>query len=104
MIPPEEDADFIVAMEAVLELYQQPLDTDVPVVNMDEQPVVLRDDVRESCPTKCGQVKRVDNEYKRNGTAQLFLFTAALSGWRRVSVREQRCPFNNHQQVSMKSW
>ena len=39
---------------------------------------------------KPGQVKRVDNEYKRNGTANVFLFTEALSGWRRVSVRKRR--------------
>ena len=37
--PPEEDAEFVVAMEEVLDLYQKPLDTDVPVVNMDEQSV-----------------------------------------------------------------
>ena len=90
MIPPSEDAAFVAAMEAVLELYQKPLDTDVPVVNMDEQPVMLRDDVRDPQPSKPGQVVRVDYEYKRNGTASLFLFTAALSGWRRVSVRERR--------------
>ena len=47
VIPPEEDAAFVEAMEEVLELYQQPLDTSVPVVNMDEQPVTLRDDIRD---------------------------------------------------------
>ncbi len=90
MIPPEEAAEFVEAMEAVLNLYQQPLDPDVPVVNMDEQSVTLRGDTRDPHPAKPGQVKRVDNEYKRNGTAQLFIFTAALAGWRRVSVRERR--------------
>lgn len=90
MIPPEEDAEFVAAMEEVLDLYQKPLDTDVPVVNMDEQPVTLRDHIRDPQPAKPGQVERVDYEYKRYGTAALFLFTEALSGWRRVSVREQR--------------
>ena len=90
MIPPEEDAEFVAAMEAVLDLYQQPLDPDVPVVNMDEQSVTLREDTRDPHPAKPGQVKRVDNEYKRNGTAQLFIFTEALAGWRRVSARERR--------------
>ena len=51
---------------------------------------MLRDNVRAPCSAKPGQVARVDNEYKRNGTVSLFLFTAALSGWRRVSVRERR--------------
>lgn len=90
MIPPEKDAEFVKSMEEVLDLYQKPLDTDIPVVNMDEQSVTLRDDVREPHPMKPGQVKRVDNEYKRIGTANVFLFTEALSGWRRVSVRARR--------------
>ena len=37
-----------------------------------------------------GQVERVDSEYKRNGVVSVFLFTEALSGWRRVSVRQRR--------------
>ncbi len=101
VIPPEEDAAFVEAMEEVLELYQQPLDTSVPVVNMDEQLVTLRDDIRDPHPAKPGQVKRVDNEYKRNGTAQLFVFTEALSGWRRVSVRERRTAVDWAQEVKV---
>ena len=68
VIPPSEDAAFVAAIETVLELYQKLLDTDVPVVNMDEQPVMLRDDVRDPQPTKPGQVMRVDYEY--NATAR----------------------------------
>ena len=90
VIPPEKDAEFVKSMEEVLDLYQKPLDKDIPVVNMDEQCVTLRADVREPHPPKPGQVKRVDNEYKRIGTANVFLFTEALSGWRRVSVRARR--------------
>ena len=90
MIPPEKDAEFVKSMEEVLDLYQKPLDKDIPVVNMDEQSVSFRDDVRDPHPMKPGQVKRIDNEYKRKGTANIFLFTEALSGWRRVSVRARR--------------
>ena len=101
VIPPTENAEFVAAMEGVLDLYQKPLDTNVPVVNMDEQPVLLRDDVRNPCPAKCGRVKRVDYEYKRNGTASLFLFTEALSGWRQVSVRERRTAVDWAQEVQL---
>lgn len=90
VIPPEEDAAFVNAMENVLDLYQKPLDTDVPVVNMDEQCVTLRDHIRDPQSAKPGQVERVDSEYRRNGTASVFLFTEALSGLRFVSVRERR--------------
>lgn len=90
VIPPSEDAAFVNAMEQVLDLYQKPLDTDVPVVNMDEQSVTLRDHLRAPQPAKPGQVERVDSEYRRNGTASVFLFTETLFGFRYVSVRERR--------------
>lgn len=77
-------------MEHVLDYYQRPLDAEFPVVNMDEQPVQLKADLRESQPMQPGQVERVDSAYKRKGVVSLFLFTEALSGWRRVSVRERR--------------
>ena len=51
LIPPEENAEFVKAMEAVLDLYKKPLDPDVPVVNMDEQSITLRADIRDPCPT-----------------------------------------------------
>ncbi len=60
MIPPEKDAEFVKSMEEVLDLYQKPLDTEIPVVNMDEQSVTLRDDVRDPHPVKPGQVKRLE--------------------------------------------
>ena len=90
MIPPGDNAAFVASMEDVLDYYQRPLDTEFPVVNMDEQPVQLKADLRESQPMQPGQVERVDSEYKRKGVVSLFLFTEALSGWRQVSVRERR--------------
>ena len=99
MIPPKENAAFVAAMEKVLALYQQPLDAEVPVVNMDEQPVVLRDDVRAPVPARPGQAERVDYTYKRNGRASLFLFTEALSGWRGVSVRERHTAVDSAEEV-----
>ena len=90
MIPPDEDAAFVAAMENILDFYQQPLDPRFPVVNMDEQSVQLLQESRVSIPGAPGRVKRVDHEYRRNGTASIFLFTEALRGWRGVSVRERR--------------
>ena len=101
VIPPSEDAAFVNAMEQVLDLYQKPLDTDVPVVNMDEQSVRLRDHIRAPQPAKSDQVERVDSEYKRNGTASIFLFTEALSGYRYVSVRERRTTEDWSQEIKV---
>ena len=90
MIPPDEDADFVAAMEAVLEVYQRPEDPKRPVVAMDERPVQLLEDIRSPVPVKPGRIARIDYEYKRIGTVSAFLFTAPFQGWRRVAVRERR--------------
>ena len=89
MIPPDEDADFVVAMEQVLEVYQRPEDPKRPVVAMDERPVVLHQHLRSPVPGKPGRIARIDYEYKRRGTASAFMFTAPFQGWRRVSIRER---------------
>ncbi len=90
MIPPDEDADFVAAMEAVLEVYQRPEDARFPVVAMDERPVQLLEDIRSPVPVKPGRIARIDYEYKRIDVVSAFLFTNALQGWRRVSVRQRR--------------
>lgn len=77
-------------MEDILELYQRPYQPEVPVICMDEQPVQLIRETRVPLPAKPGQVEAFDYEYERNGTANLFLFTEPLAGWRRVVVRERR--------------
>ena len=89
MIPPDEDADFVVAMEQVLEVYQRPEDPKRPIVAMDERPVVLHEDLRSAVPAKPGRIARIDSEYKRRGTASAFMFTAPFQGWRRVSIRDR---------------
>jgi hypothetical protein len=35
-------------------------------------------------------VERYDYEYQRNGTANVFIFTEPLDGWRKVSIREKK--------------
>ena len=78
MIPPDQDAAFVAAMEAVLEVYQRPEDARFPVVAMDERPVQLLADIRPPVPMKPGRIARTDYEYKRKGTVSAFLFTAPL--------------------------
>ena len=90
MIPPDADADFVAAMERVLDVYERPEDPKRPVVAMDERPVVLHRDLRSPIPPKPGRIARRDYEYKRVDVVSAFLFTNALQGWRRVSVRERR--------------
>ena len=77
-------------MEDVLKLYQRPRDVRFPVVNMDEQPLQLLAEKRRPLPMASGRAMRVDYEYVRQGTASAFMFTEALRGWRKVSVRARR--------------
>lgn len=77
-------------MEDVLDLYCLPYNPAAPVINMDEQPFQRLGHTRDLIPMKPGAEMREDYEYKRNGTACIFLFTEALGNWRRTSVRETR--------------
>ena len=90
VIPPEADAEFAASMEEVLETYAKPYDPACPVICMDEQPVQLLKETRPSIPATAKHGKRVDYEYERAGTANIFMFTEPLNGWREVAVRETK--------------
>jgi hypothetical protein len=90
VIPPECDAEFSANMEDVLETYEKPYNPDNPVLCMDEQPVQLVKEVKEPIQPTRTQAKRVDYEYERAGTTNIFMFTEPLAGWREVKVREKK--------------
>lgn len=90
VIPPEADAEFAASMEEVLETYAKPYDPTRPVICMDEQPVQLLKETRRSIAATRKHGKRVDYEYERAGTANIFMFTEPLKGWREVAVRETK--------------
>lgn len=77
-------------MEDVLEVYTWPDQEDVRIVCMDEFSTQLLRDTREPIEQESGQVKRVDHEYERCGTANIFLGFEPLRGRRWTSVTEQR--------------
>jgi len=77
-------------MEDVLDVYQRPLDPRRPVVCLDEKPVQLLADVRQPLPPSPGQLARQDYEYKREGTANLFVAFEPLTNWRQIQVTRQR--------------
>lgn len=90
MIPPEQNGEFVACMEDVLGVYRRAYEANYPVVCMDEQPIQLIKETRVPLPMEPGQPEKYDHEYERNGTANHFLFTEPLAGWRRVSVRERK--------------
>ena len=89
MIPPDANAAFVAAMEDVIEVYHRPRDADHPVVCLDETSKQLIAETRLPIPARPGQPRRVDYEYARNGTANLFMMFAPLEGWRQVKVTDR---------------
>jgi hypothetical protein len=90
VIPPEADGEFVAHMEEVLETYAKPYDPACPVLCMDEQPVQLLKETRVPIPATRKHGKRVDYEYERAGTANIFMFAEPLAGWREVAIRETK--------------
>jgi hypothetical protein len=90
VIPPKQSGDFVSHMEDVLDIYSWDYDENYPVVCMDEQPTQLVKETRVPIPCAPGKPAKFDHEYERNGTANHFLFTEPLAGWRKVSVRERK--------------
>ena len=77
-------------MEDVLDVYHRPYDAKRPVVALDEASKQLVGEVVQPLPPEPGQPERFDYEYVRNGTANLFMLSAPLVGWRHVEVTDRR--------------
>lgn len=90
MIPPDADGEFVARMEDLLDLYAEPFSPARPVVCMDEASKQLVGEMRPSLPAGRGHAKRVDYEYRRNGTVNLFVFVQPRGGWRMVRVTDHR--------------
>jgi hypothetical protein len=89
-LPEGPSADFVAAMEDVLDVYHRAYDPQRPVVCMDECSKQLIGEVREPLPPKPGQVAKYDSEYQRKGTANVFMAVEPLAGKRTVRVTDRR--------------
>ncbi len=74
-------------MEDILEVYQRPYNPNRPVVCLDEEPTQLIAETRTPVAGAPGQPQHYDYEYERAGTANNFMVTEPLAGWRKVNVR-----------------
>jgi hypothetical protein len=77
-------------MEDVLDVYHRPYDERRPLVCIDEASKQLVGEVVRPLPPEPGQPERFDYEYVRNGTANLFMISEPLLGWRAVQVTDRR--------------
>jgi hypothetical protein len=90
VIPPKHDGEYVARMEDVVEVYRRPHDASAPVVCMDEMPVQLTKETRQPIPPGKGHPRRIDYEYERNGTANIFMFVEPLVGFRQTQVTDRR--------------
>ena len=77
-------------MEDVLDVYQRPYDPKRPVVCFDECSKELRGTPRGSIEASSGQPERIDYEYERNGTANVFMWMEPLVGKRNTHITDRR--------------
>jgi transposase len=87
---PQVDGEYVARMEDVLDLYAEKPDPKRPVVCFDESPVQFIGEARQPIPAEPGQPERYDYEYRRNGTANLFVVLDANRFWRKVKVTQRR--------------
>ena len=76
-------------MEDILDVYQRPHVPERPLVCVDETSRQLIAETRVPIAARPGRAVRYDYEYRRNGTANLFMIVAPLEGWRHVKVTDR---------------
>ena len=90
MIAPTSSAEFVAAMEDVLEVYARQPDPARPLVCLDECTKQLTREVRTPWPAAPGQPAREDYDYERNGVAAIFCAVAPHLGWRHLQECESK--------------
>ena len=77
-------------MEHVLAVYQRPRDPKRPLICLDEAAKQLVSETRRPVPMRPGRIARQDYEYRRGGTASIFMAFAPLEGRRHVKITARR--------------
>ncbi len=86
-------------MEDVLSIYAEEFNSLRPIVCFDETSKQLVRELRTAIAASCGQVERIDYEYKRNGVANLFMMCDPKSGWRHVEVTNRHTKLDFAEQM-----
>ncbi len=89
-IPPKQSGEFVAAMEDVLSVYKRRYNPRRPVVCFDETSKQLVAETRQPIPVEPGRPRRIDYEYRRCGTVNLFMMFEPLACWRHVKVTDRR--------------
>lgn len=84
------DEKFVEQGKIVLETYNKLYNSKFPVVCFDEKSYELKSHLRKPLPTVPGKPMREDNEWKRYGTVNIFMFCEPKQGWRHVKITKRR--------------
>jgi hypothetical protein len=87
----EIDEEYRSRMFDILDLYEEEFNPLMPIICMDEKPKQLLDNARKPIAMKKGRPKKVDYEYKRKGTANIFIAVEPKGGKRIAEVTKRRC-------------
>ena len=85
-IPPKGNANFVAAMEDILDVYHLERDPKRPLVCLDEFCKQLISDIADPIKMKPGNIEKVDSEYSREGSATAFMIYAPLEGFREIFI------------------
>lgn len=77
-------------MEDILDLYESENNSKNPVVCVDEKPYQLLDNKIQPVPMERGKPEKIDYEYKREGTCNIFMISEPFNGFRSCKVTERR--------------
>jgi hypothetical protein len=80
-------ANFVYAMENVLNVYERAYDSDYPVINLDESPKQLIGQIRKEFMDSKGIIHE-DYQYERKGVVDIYMIAEALAGRREVIIKD----------------
>ncbi|KZX14400.1 hypothetical protein MBFIL_08840 [Methanobrevibacter filiformis] len=86
----EIDNEYRKRMYKILKLYSEPYNPKYPIICFDEKHKQLISDVKNKIPMKPGSPEKYDYEYKRNGTANIFVAVDFKGGERDITVTDRR--------------
>jgi transposase len=87
---PRIDEKFIQRMEDILDVYASEVDQKRPLICLDEKPIQLLDHVRPPSGMSPGKCRKVDYEYKRKGTCNVFCAVQPQAGRYLAEVTQRR--------------
>ena len=83
-------AEFVAAMEDVVDLYEEAYEPARPLVCFDESPKQLIAETHELIPVEPGVPARYDTEYERKGVCDLMMICEPKRGFRQVDITDRR--------------